>query len=343
MLDNVDNNKYGNILLLQSEFVDILKDLKSVNISLPSNQPVSKIDLQSVLFSTNGQLTTPIEEIKAINLNPTVNIIKNKEVVAYDESIVKFSCLEGIAYLTAHSMVYIGQNDYIPTGYLTFYFYTKSKDILQNTNHLKYSSDPDIDSKKDYIIDKIEFLTKYCPPNSILLIDGPLIGGDVYTYMIRAINNFLEKNIIPIFFVKNSSSNLVTDSISDLSNKYNSDLHWAYRFLNSGQRTNFFKYTDKNNPNNSKIFCYLKCFDLSPQRVEFHIDTFKAYREEIDKILDMVYYLLLVQGDKQNPQVRPIAIAEKFAREFIRLTDINKYFYDFGLMPTMNQERFGWK
>jgi len=340
MIGLYDDNKSKNILIVQTEFLDVLNDLKSVNISMPRSSNQYDLDLQT--YSSNGQLTTPIGEVCSIDLNPKLGIATERKILAYDESIVKFSCLEGTAYLTSHSLVYLGENDYIPTGYLTFYFYTKSKKIVENSKYLRYSLDPDMDSKKDYIKDKINFLTNYTPPNSLLLIDGPLIAGDVYTYMINAINKFLERNILPVFFVKNSSSNMVVDSINDLSNKYNSDLHWSYKFLKKGQRTNYFKYADKINPNNAKVFSYIKGYDMSPQRVEFHIDTFKSFRNEIDNIHDMIYYMLLVQGDKHNPQIRPIAIAERFAREFIKLTDINKYFYDFGLIPTMNQERFGW-
>lgn len=58
--------------------------------------------------------------------------------------------------------------------------------------------------------------------------------------------------------------------------------------------------------------------------------------------MDLVYYLLLVQGDLKNPQIRPIAIAEKYARKTLQLIDINKLTYGSGLIPTMNQDRFGW-
>ncbi len=119
-------------------------------------------------------------------------------------------------------------------------------------------------------------------------------------------------------------------------------MHWAYKYLKKGQRTNFFKYADRNNPDNAKIFCYIKVFDLSPQRVEFHIDTFQKYREKMDEIMDLIHYLILAQGDLKNPQVRPIAIAEKYARDTLRLTDIYKLARKSGLVPTMNQERFGW-
>lgn len=340
MIELSEDTRSKNILIVQTEFLDVLNELKSVNISLPRTSNQYDVDLQT--YSGNGQLTIPIGKICSIDLNPKIGISTERNILAYDESIVKFSCLEGTAYLTSHSLIYIGESDYIPTGYLTFYFYTKSKSIVENSKYLRYSLDPDMDSKKDYIKDKIDFLVNYTPPNSLLLIDGPLIAGDVYTYMIRAIDKFLERNILPVFFVKNSLSNMVVDSVKNFSYKYNSDMHWSYKYLKKGQRTNYFKYADKINPNNAKIFSYIKSYDISPQRVEFHLDTFKAFRNEIDAIHDTIYYMQLVQGDKNNPQIRPIAIAERFAREFIKLTDINKYFFDFGLVPTINQERFGW-
>ena len=61
----------------------------------------------------------------------------------------------------------------------------------------------------------------------------------------------------------------------------------------------------------------------------------------MNDIIDMVYYLLLVQGDRNNPQVRPIAIAEKYARDVKHLFDITKMLKETGIKATMNQERFG--
>jgi hypothetical protein len=73
-----------------------------------------------------------------------------------------------------------------------------------------------------------------------------------------------------------------------------------------------------------------------------HIDTYIKYEKIIPKIMDMVYYLMLVQGDLNNPQARPIAVAEKYARATLSLIDINKIMKEVGISPTMNQTRFGW-
>ena len=44
----------------------------------------------------------------------------------------------------------------------------------------------------------------------------------------------LKKNVIPIFVVKNSNSNMVTENIPELKGKFNSDMHWAYTFQKAG-------------------------------------------------------------------------------------------------------------
>jgi len=103
-----------------------------------------------------------------------------------------------------------------------------------------------------------------------------------------------------------------------------------------------FKYTDDINPNLTKIFCYLKAFDASPHRLELDIDTYRKYVDNIDDVLGLAYYLLLAQGDLRNPQIRSIAIAEKYARETLRLINFTEMMRELGIMPTMNQERFAW-
>lgn len=338
MGDNVQKK-----LLLHPNFERTIKDIGRLNILLPSNPSSSEIDYQLYNFPPKGILVQNIEEMKAYNLDAKngERLVNEKIPIAcYDESIYKFNSLEGIAYFTSHSLLTVDV-DYIPTNLLTFYFYTRSKPITAQSDFIKFSIDPEMDSKKDCIKDKINFLLDYVPENYVLFVDGPLIGGDVYTYMIHAAKRFLQKNIIVIFFVKNSTSNLVTDNTKELKNNFNSDMHWAYKFLRPGQRTSFFKYADAKNRKNAKMFCYLKAFNLSPQRVEFHVDTFVKHRKMISSLMDLIYYLILVQGDLKNPQVRPIAIAELYARKTLQLVNVNRLMKESGIMPTMNQERFG--
>ena len=75
-------------------------------------------------FPHSGKLITSDEGIKAINM--TINkgseyFQKTNAILAYDESINKFSALEGTAYLTSHSLVIHNKNDYLPLNLIEFY------------------------------------------------------------------------------------------------------------------------------------------------------------------------------------------------------------------------------
>jgi len=334
-----------NKLIIHPQFNETIEEISKMSVTLPDLSSDTEFDYSNYVFPENGELVTPVSEIGKVKLNPqNGQKLVNKEgvVSAYDESINKFNSLEGTAYFTSHSLVVLGDRDYMPKNYLTFYFYTRSKDIVNKSKHIKFSQEPEVDSKEDCVNDKIFFLEKSAPPKSILLIDGPLIGGNVSSQMVKAVQSFMKNNIIPIFFVKNSTSNMVTDNIKQLRSKYNSDLHWSYDYLKSGERSNFFRYVDKKSVSKAKIFCYLKAFNVSPQRVEMHVDTYIKYEKIIPNIMDMIYYLMLAQGDLNNPQARPIAIAEKYARATLSLVNISTIMKEIGISPTMNQTRFGW-
>lgn len=331
-----------NKLFIHPEFHKTLEDLNKIGVR---NQEINNnIPVLSDLITTSGSHhVKAIEEMGVHDLDPKSKIIPETwtSIVAYDESIDNYLCLEGTSYFTSHCITMMGVEEYLASVYLTFYFYTKSSEIASRSKVVRLSVDPTMDSQKDYILDRISFLTENVPDNSILLIDGPIIAGDVYTYFIQAIERFHVKNILPVFFVKNSSSNLVTNYIPELKGKYNSDLHWAYNTLPSGARTNYFYYSDLNNSKNSKVFCYLKALNLSPQRVEVHSETFRLYRSVMDELMNYVYYLILVQGNKKNPQIRPIAVSEMYARDSLKLVNIQKALSQIGIIPTINQSRFG--
>ena len=57
--------------------------------------------------------------------------------------------------------------------------------------------------------------------------------------------------------------------------------------------------------------------------------------------MDVMNYLIIVQGYLKNPQIRPISIAEKYARETLSLIDPKKWLSKTVVTPTMNQIRFG--
>ncbi len=256
---DVNQDYTPNKLILHSSFKNTITDLNNLNIILPSNPSSQDIDFSMYTYPPDGVLLAKIEDISKIKLNPANGelLVGKYLVCGYDESINKFNGLErGTAFLTSHSLI-IQKHEYIPTVITTFYFYTRSKFICDNSKFIKYSADVDTDSKMDYVYDRNEFLINYTPSNSIVLIDGPLIGGQISSFTIRLNHKLLANNILPIFFIKNSLSTLVIDNIKELKGKYNSDMHWAYSTLKPGERTNFFRYQDLKS-SQAKIFCYLK-------------------------------------------------------------------------------------
>lgn len=331
-------------LLFHPTFDDTIKEINNMKIILPSNPLDLEMDFTRYSYPKNGELVSTIEEIQKKQLNPKIGekLCTNELFIcAYDESINKFLGLEGMAYLTSHSLVLLSNFDFIPISLITLYFYTRSFILTQKSKYIKHSNDPEVDSKRDYVSDRNSFLINNIPNNSIAFIDGPLIGGQISSYTLELNDKLLKRNIIPIFFVKNSTSNLIVNNIKEIKGKFNSDMHWSYRFLKRGERTNLFMYVDRYNKKNAKIFCYLKAFDTSPHRIEIDINTYKKHNKLITHLLDVIYYLLLAQGDLKNPQIRPIAIAEKYARSTIRLINFTETMKYLGITPTMDQERFG--
>lgn len=337
--------KYGfNQLIVDPSFNETISEINKLNMELPPTLISEEMNFSLYPYPQEGKLITNIEEMKNFYLNAKngEELVKdNLTVAAYDESFRKYDALEGSSFLTTHSLVLLHKNEFLPSCYMTFYFYTRSKESVSKSKNLSYSQNPDIDNTLNYVKDRSSFILNHVPNNSILFIDGPLLGGQISSYTIKLNEELLKKNVFPIFFVKNSNSNLVVDNVDQLKGKYNSDLHWAYKFLKKGERTNLFKYEDIYNKKNAKIFCYVKTFNVSPQRLEIHVDTLKKFKEKLMDILDITYYFMLVQGHPKNPQVRPIAIAEKYARDIQHLIDFQNLVKSAGLMGTMNQQRFG--
>lgn len=335
-------------IITHPHFFKSLVELKQKNINLPNIAIPESVDFNSYPFPSSEGVLSFLDISEKYILSPIdgANLIKNGYLVAaYDESIDKFDAIEGSAYLTAHSIIFLGENDYLPVVKLSFNFFTRSNLISDKSEYIQHSDDVESKRKELYVHERDEFFKEnfhHFPKNTIILIDGPLIGGQISSYTTALNSWMLDHDFIPIFIVKNSSSNLITDHVEKLKNKFNSDMHWSYLLLKKGERTGFIQYQDKYNPNNGKVFCYIKPHNLSPQRIEFHISTLKKYGADLlNNILNLVHYLILVQGDEKNPQVRPIIIAEKFARESIKMMNLTLLMKRIGLVSTINQERFG--
>jgi hypothetical protein len=124
-----------NQLIIDPRFDETFKEVSKLDVSLPGYQDNFGYALEDLIFSS-PDLVTPLSEIKSVKLDPQngINLIQTGiPICAYDESTIKFQSLEGSAYFTSHSLVLLDKSDYLPVNYVTFYFYTKSKDIVKRS------------------------------------------------------------------------------------------------------------------------------------------------------------------------------------------------------------------
>ena len=332
--------------VVDSTFFDVINDLSKKNIHANNPTDVTMDKSEDYPINSNAKVQA-VEHFQINKLDTKFGQAKINDfrISAYDESMVKIPALEGSGFFISHSLITLSEDMYVPLIFLTFNFYTRSRAIADGNNSLTFASDSiDVASKIKYLSDRKATLSKYTPGSSILLIDGPLIGGQMTDYNMKLNTELLKKDVVPIYFVKNSDSSLIIDNTEGLKGNYNSDLEWAFKNLNLGERTGLYKYSDLSDPigNKKKVFSYVKAFNAPPCRVELDENSYLRVANIIDDLFNVIIYLMLAQGDPLNPQPRPIAIAETYAREALKMVDFDEVIHRTGIRPTMNYTRFGW-
>lgn len=271
-------------------------------------------------------------------LTPKYNEIH--EIFAFDESTQNFRALEGDLFFYSSAVIKLDKKYLFNLEVLPYFFSSMRKFENGSDDSIIYSKEMGEARNLVMVKSKIKQITETVEPNSIVLIDGPLIGGNASAYYRQMDQDLRGKNCIPLYFVKNSNSRLIIDHNDALQREYNNDFHWAAKFLKNNQRCAFIRYTDQVNPKNTKVFSYLKILQGFPERVEMHSKTFEKYFDVLPDIFNLISYFFIAQGDYSNPQVRPIAIAEKYAREGLRILNIPVLLGRMGFQPTINQVRF---
>ncbi|MHA1303459.1 MAG: hypothetical protein ACTSPI_07140 [Candidatus Heimdallarchaeaceae archaeon] len=265
----------------------------------------------------------------------------DRDVFAFDESTQNFRALEGDLFFYSSSVIKVDKKYLFNLQVLPYFLSSMGKFKKNQDDSIIYSKTTEESRNLVMIESKINLINESIEPNSIVLIDGPLIGGNASSYYIKMDDFLRSQNCIPLYFVKNSNSRLIIDHDRNLQYEFNNDFHWAARYLDVLNRSAFFKYTDKDNPNNSKIFTYMKPLQGFPERMEMHTRTYEKFHDYLPEILNLVAYFFIAQGDFSNPQVRPIAIAEKYARAGLKMLNIPVLLGKMGFHPTVNQVRFG--
>lgn len=275
-------------------------------------------------------------------LSPERNSLMDKlSVYGYDESVRNYRALEGDLLFCSSSTIMMEDKYRFNLTVLPYFLTSMRKFKDANDEDIRFAENVEEERNLILINSKIDSILGSVESHSIVLIDGPLVGGNASTYIVGMDEELRKRDCIPLYFVKNSDSRLVIENSTKLSSEFNSDFHWAACQLKPSSRSSFFKYTDKHNRRNSKVFTYVKVLAGFPERVEMHNLTYEKYHSLLPSVMNLVAYFYVAQGDYSNPQVRPIAIAEKYAREGLRVLNIPALLGRLGFNPTINQVRFG--
>ena len=331
-------NKFKGRVIFSDNYKSTIDSIKLINKSGDNKASIKKINTDSIDVSSDSDIRIikgyeSISEVNVENLKPP------KILSAYDESILELNSLEGKVRCIAHSAVMQTEEEFIPAGYVTLKFYTKSNLITAKSTEFSdiiISNDINSEQTKEYVKEREYFLSKAAPNNSLMFIDGPMFSGAATSGNFSLIADLLAKKCRPIFFVKNSESTIITERF-DFAKGYNSDLHWAYSNLKEKEISHVFAYTSKEG--RSKAMCFMKIYkNRSPVRIEFPLKEFEEgwYDEDV---FDQIYYQFLANGSANNMQPRIIQISEIYAREILKSTNIYKDIERMGLTKSMNEER----
>jgi len=202
-------------------------------------------------------------------LTPSENgLMDQLNIYGYDESTQDYRALEGDLMFCSSSVIKI-EDKYVFNLAVLPYFVTSMKKFKGKPDEeIRFTENPTKERNMILVKSKTEAILESAEPDSIVLIDGPLVGGMASSYMIKMDDALRKKDCIPLYFVKNSDSRLVVENDREFAREFNSDFHWAAHRLKDGSRSPFFKYTDRHNPRNSKVFTYVKALGGFPERVE---------------------------------------------------------------------------
>lgn len=333
-------DKFKGKIIFSENYHSTISNIKLINKSVSKSASIVKAlhDEKDTISGSEISIIRGYENVSSFSPEK-VRPIDKQILSAYDESILELNSLEGKVRCISHCCVIQANEEYTPAAYISLKFYTKSNiigakatdfaDIIRNDNLPKVIND-------EYIKERKYFLSQAAPSNSLMFIDGSMFSGAATAGNFVLVDYLLQLNCRPIFFVKNSESTIVTENFS-FAKGYNSDLHWAYNSLRPGEYSPVFAY--KSPDGRKKAMCFFKIFDnRSPIRIEFPL---KAFEEGYypDDLFDLIYYQYFANGSQSNVQPRIIQIAEMYAREVLKSTNLYQEIDRMGLTKSMNEAR----
>lgn len=331
-------NEFKGRIIFSDNYQSTIDSIKFISDNIGTKATIIKSNKDSVDISNDSdiRIISGYEKISKIN---NLNLFPSKILAAYDESILELNSLEGKIRCVAHSAIIQNEIEYIPAAYVTLKFFTKSNLVSAKATEFSdiiQCNDLTNEITKEYVKEREYFLSKASPVDSLIFIDGSMFSGASTSGNFMLIDQLLDKNCKPIFFVKNSESTIITERF-EFAKGYNSDLHWAYVNLDPGEISPVFAYTSKEG--RSKAMCFIKIYNKrSPVRIEFPL---KAFEEGWygDDVFDLIFYQFLANGSSNNMQPRIIQVSEMYAREILKSTNLYKEIERMGLTKSMNEER----
>lgn len=331
-------NEFKGRIIFSDNYQSTIDSIKFISDTIGTKATIIKSNKDSVDISNDSDIRIISGYEKIIKIN-NQNLFPSKILAAYDESILELNSLEGKIRCVAHSAIIQNEIEYIPAAYVTLKFFTKSNLVSAKATEFSdiiQCNDLTNEITKEYVKEREYFLSKASPVDSLIFIDGSMFSGASTSGNFILIDQLLNKNCRPIFFVKNSESTIITERF-EFAKGYNSDLHWAYVNLEPGEISPVFAYTSKEG--RSKAMCFMKIYDKrSPVRIEFPL---KAFEEGWygDDVFDLIFYQFLANGSSNNMQPRIIQVSEMYAREILKSTNLYKEIERMGLTKSMNEER----
>lgn len=345
----IKSSQFDELLKLQTDLLRDPVNAKAAMLSGYAENDVGFAGLQCLSAQPNAF-------VRLLDFMQSPVLLRESKYVlsGYDESIFQYSSLEGVLRAYAHCINHLSkdQSDYVPIILLSLGFYTSSSRLIEanhNIGGIIHKSAGRDDSELAHYGDKerFDFLMSHSLPDSLLFVDGPIFTGASTGWNFELSQKLPEKNCLPIFIVKNSTSDIINQKYSL---GYNNDLHWAYQELPEYSRTPYFRYVSEMQGGGArrvKIFCYLKTAENhSPCRLEMSEHVFNILKQQSDseyttlELIEMtMLHQFILNGLKRNNQVRIIEIAEMYARDALKSTHIYQLAEEFGLTATMNESR----
>ena len=346
--------------IIKSSSYDKLQRLQTALTINPATSRAGMVQQNAMAdtgFSGLGCLGDDPDHVKVISdfmSSPQQLMQSNMLLSGYDESIFQYSSLEGNLRAYAHCINNLTSqlDEYVPVIFLSLGFFTASKLLIEANPDIggmihEVRGDGERESTNIGDRERYEFLKDHSEKDSMLFIDGPMFTGASTVFNYRLSQELPEKNCFPLFIVKNSNSDIITNKYNL---GYNNDLHWAYNILPAHGRTAYFKYHSETNTGSAKrtkIFCYIKPGpSQSPCRIEMSEGVFDALQTTqvgdtslLDLMERTIIYQFILNGLKRNNQIRIIEVAEMYAREALKSTHIYQLADQFGLTATMNESR----